>query len=295
MKVLNFGSLNLDYVYQVSHFVNPGETISASNQQLNCGGKGLNQSIALASAGANTYHAGCVGIGGQMLIEMLQNSGVDVSFVKEVDMIQGNAMIQVDQTGQNCIIIYGGSNRAITPEMIDEVLDNFDAGDYLVLQNEVSCVREMVEKGYERGMKIVLNPSPFDDSMKEIDYNKVTWLLVNEIEAEQLSGYKDPVKVWDYMHQQYPKLNMVVTLGSEGSMCFTSDKVVSQQAYKVKAVDTTGAGDTFTGYFIASLIEGCDLEVCMKNAAIASAISVSRAGAAVSIPKRDEVLNESMY
>lgn len=289
MKILNFGSLNLDYVYQVEHFVRPGETLSAVSQQVNCGGKGLNQSIALAKAGASVYHAGCIGIGGERLARELQENGVDISCLASVDSIQGNAMIQVDKRGENCILLFGGSNQEITPDMVSQVMSRFTAGDYLVLQNEVSCLKEMVEEAGKKGMKVVLNPSPFEASLLELDFRAITWLLVNEIEAEQISGEKDPEAAWYLLHEKYPTLSMVVTLGKEGAICYTPESRVVQDAYPSRAVDTTAAGDTFTGYFLTTLTEGMELKECMRRASMAASISVSRPGAAISIPLRQEV------
>lgn len=289
MKILNFGSLNLDYVYQVDHFVQPGETLNALSQQVNCGGKGLNQSIALAKAGAKVYHAGCIGIGGEPLAQALAENGVDISCLVTVDEIQGNAVIQVDRKGENCILLYGGSNRAITPEMVKRVIGQFASGDYLVLQNEVSCLAEMVAEAKEKGMKVVLNPSPFEDSLLDLDFHGISWLLVNEVEAEQISGEKDPDAAWQLLHEKYPALHVVVTLGKEGAICYTPECRIEQKAYSSSVVDTTAAGDTFTGYFLTTLTEGMELKDCMKRASMAASISVSRAGAAVSIPRRQEV------
>lgn len=289
MKILNFGSLNLDYVYQVERFVQPGETLSALSQCVNCGGKGLNQSIALAKAGANVYHAGCIGVGGERLKRELSESGVDVSCLCAVDEIQGNAVIQVDRKGENCILLFGGSNRAITSEMVRRVMAGFEPGDYLVLQNEVSCLSQMVAEARSRGMRVVLNPSPFEDSLRNLDFNAINWLLVNEVEAEQISGHGNPDAAWQQLHERYPALSMVVTLGREGAVCYTPDCRVEQKAYPAAAVDTTAAGDTFTGYFLTALTESMDLEECMRRASMAASISVSRSGAAVSIPGRQEV------
>lgn len=289
MKVLNFGSLNLDYVYQVEHFVAPGETLSAASQQVNCGGKGLNQSIALARAGAKVFHAGCLGRGGEMLKEMLTINGVDTAYLKAVDEIQGNAVIQVNAAAENCILLFGGSNQCITQEQITETMQHFEAGDCLVLQNEVNGIKNIVEQAYNCEMKVVLNPSPYDERLMCVDFSKLTWLIVNEVEAEQISGSKDPDEFWRIMHGRYPALSVVITLGSEGSVCYTGDEKIRQSAYHVKAVDTTAAGDTFTGYFIAGIMEGLSVKQCMERATAASAISVTRAGAASSIPKRAEV------
>ena len=293
MKILNFGSLNLDYVYQVDHFVQPGETLSAASQTVNPGGKGLNQSVALAKAGAEVYHAGCLGQGGENLGRLLRGSGVNTDYLIPTDELQGNAIIQVVPTGENCILLFGGSNQCITAGQMDETFSVFAKGDYLVLQNEVNSLPLLVEKAYERGMKIVLNPSPFNKKLAEVDFGKLSWLLVNEVEAGQISGSEKAEEAWSVLHEKYPKLSVLITLGSAGSIAFQvtdgEAETVRQEAFPVKAVDTTAAGDTFTGYFIAALLEGRPLQECMRRASMASAIGVTRPGAAGSIPARDEV------
>lgn len=289
MRVLNFGSLNLDYVYNVHHFVQPGETLRARNQTIHCGGKGLNQSIALARAGARVFHAGCIGTGGDILKQELIKENVDTSYLLEVDIIQGNAVIQVDKEGENCILLYGGSNRSILAPQVDQVLAGFHAGEYLLLQNEINCLSEIVARASKVGMRVAFNPSPFEENLKELDYGSISWLLVNEVEVEQLTGEKEPSAAWSILHERYPSLNVLITLGSKGAVCCTPEKVISQSPYKINAVDTTAAGDTFTGYFLASLMEGKPLKSCLERAAVASAISVSRTGASSSIPEAAEV------
>lgn len=293
MKVLNFGSLNLDYVYQVDHFVAPGETLSSTAQVVNPGGKGLNQSIALARAGAETCHAGCVGAGGEGLRSLLAENGVDTAFLRPVEELQGNAVIQVVPSGENCILLFGGSNQCVTGAQIDETLGAFRPGDYLVLQNEMNELPRMVDRAYERGLRIVLNPSPFDEKLKAVDFAKLTWLLMNEVEAGQLSGSEDPEQAWALLHGKYAGLSVLITLGKEGSVAYrvteNGVETARQAAFPVQAVDTTAAGDTYTGYFIGGLMEGLPLAECMRRASMASAISVTRPGAAPSIPTRDEV------
>ncbi len=293
MRALNFGSLNLDYVYQVAHFVQPGETLAAASRAVKLGGKGLNQSIALVRAGASTAHAGCVGSGGESLRKLLDDSGVDTSCLLPVDEMQGHTVIQVNSQGENCILLYGGSNRCITAEQVKSTMAQCSAGDYLVLQNEINLLPMIIEEGARQGMNIVLNPSPYNDALRDVDYSKLTWLLVNEIEAEQITGESDPDKAWDVLHARYPRLSVLITLGSRGSVVHrvTEDGVetLRQLAERVKAVDTTAAGDTFTGYFIAGLMENMPLQTCMQRATHASAISVTRPGAADSIPLRSEV------
>jgi len=289
MKVLNFGSLNLDYVYQVEHFVQPGETLSAVSQSLNPGGKGLNQSIALAKAGAEVCHAGCLGRGGESLGALLRENGVNIEYLLPVDALQGNTVIQVNAAGENCILLYGGSNQCVTEEQVRHTLSHFAPGDWLVLQNEINQLPLIVDTAYEHGMKIALNPSPYNRKLAEVDFGKLNWLLANEVEAEQLSGSSQPADAWRLLHMRCPGLSLLVTLGSEGSIAFTAAETVRQAAFPAAAADTTAAGDTYTGYFIAGLLEGHSLAECMRQASMAASISVTRIGAAESIPARTEV------
>ena len=293
MKILNFGSLNLDYVYRVEHFVGPGETLSALSREVKPGGKGLNQSIALARAGAKVFHAGCLGAGGGLLREILERDGVDTSLLQDVEEMQGHTVIQVDPAGENCILLYGGSNRCVTEGQIGRTLSAFGPGDWLVLQNEISLTGKIVDKAYEKGMRMILNPSPYDGRLREVDFGKLSWVMVNEVEAEQMTGSQDPEKAWEIMHRRWPGLSAVITLGSRGSIAFAQGpegtETVRQEAVKVQAVDTTAAGDTFTGYFIAGLAEGKPLRECMEQASLAAAVSVTRPGAADSIPRIREL------
>ena len=293
MKILNFGSLNLDYVYRVDHFAGPGETLSALSREVKPGGKGLNQSIALARAGARVFHAGCLGKGGEMLRELLEKDGVDTSLLRPVEEMQGHTVIQVDPEGENSILLYGGSNRCVTEEQADETLAAFGPGDWLLLQNEINMNGRIVDRAYERGMRIVLNPSPYDERLAEVNFAKLSWVLVNEVEAEQMTGTQDPEKAWEIMHRRWPDLSAVITLGSRGSVAFAREgngtETARQEAVKVQAVDTTAAGDTYTGYFIAGLAAGKPLRECMAQASLAAAVSVTRPGAADSIPRADEL------
>lgn len=293
MRVLNFGSLNLDYVYEVPHFVAPGETLSAVRQSVNPGGKGLNQSVALACAGADVYHAGVLGNGGAMLQDVLEASGVHTDYLVPQDVVQGNAVIQVAPSGENCIILSGGSNQCITDKQVDETVAHFDADDWLILQNEINANARIVEAAHARGMKIVLNPSPYDARLDDVDFAKIDWLLVNEVEAEQMTGFAQPDEAWKVIHEKWPHLSCVFTLGKEGCVAFKAaggavEKRV-QPALPVQAVDTTAAGDTFTGYFVAEIMSGADLSRALQMATTAAAISVTRAGAAASVPTRAEV------
>lgn len=289
MKILNFGSLNLDYVYQVEHILIPGETLSSSDRTIFCGGKGLNQSIALAKAGIAVYHAGMVGEGGEILLETCRENGVDTRFVRKIDGPCGHTVIQVDKDAQNCILLFGGANRSITREFVDEVLAFFEKGDVILLQNEINELGYIIDKASEKGMMIILNPSPYDNALDRCNLSKVSLFLVNEIEGYQITGEKEPEAILAKVRSIYPKAKIVLTLGSEGSVYQDENQIYRQGIYKVKAIDTTAAGDTFTGYFIASILENMSVEEGLKLSAKASAIAVSRPGATASIPLREEV------
>jgi len=291
MKVLNIGSLNIDYVYTVDHMVREGETLASSQLESFCGGKGLNQSIALSRAGVKVYHVGLVGEDGEMLLEACRSNGIDTTYLKQVEGKSGHAIIQVDKDAQNSILLYAGSNRKFTKEYIDEVLKDFQKGDMLLLQNEINLVDYIVELAYQKGLTIVLNPSPYNEYMEQIDMSKISIFLVNEVEAAQIAGADNPNDVLPLMKEKYPDAMVILTLGDKGSIYQYKDEIIKQDAIKVKVVDTTAAGDTFTGYFLAGIIENRPVEEILKESAKAAAMAVSRKGAAVSIPYKNELNN----
>lgn len=293
MKILNFGSLNLDYVYDVDHFVRKGETIASRGMRIFCGGKGLNQSVALSKAGASVYHAGLVGQDGGILRDMLEKAGVHDELVRCLaDIPTGNAIIQRDASGDNCILLYGGANREITPEFARQVLEEFSAGDWMVLQNEISQIPYIVDLAYDKGMTIVLNPSPMDERVLDISLDKIHYFLLNEREARDLTGEQaDTMLLAEKLRKKFPRATVVLTMGEAGSLYIGEEGTVFQKAYQVPVVDTTAAGDTFTGYFVAEISQGKPVQQALDMAARASAIAVSRLGAAPSIPERAEVEN----
>lgn len=290
MRVLNFGSLNIDEVYQVPNIVRPGQTITARQMDTFVGGKGLNQSVALAKAGVPVLHAGAVGEDGEFLLHFLQSHGVDTSLVQHTPGKNGHAVIQVDEEGQNSIFLYSGSNRCITHEDADRILSGFGKGDLLLLQNEISSLDYIIAAAAKKGMTIALNPSPYDEYISACDLSLVRLLLVNEVEGEAISSTSDRSSMAERITERYPQADVVLTLGREGAVYRTGGTSYRHGIFDVPVVDTTAAGDTFTGYFLAGWLDGFAPPELLKHASMASSIAVSRAGAAVSIPTKEEVM-----
>ena len=302
MKILNFGSLNIDYVYSVKHFVRPGETTAASGREVFPGGKGLNQSIALVRAvekkdSIAVYHAGGIGKNeGKFLKQILADAGVHTEFISEYDEPSGHTVIQVDSSGQNCILLYGGTNMLQSCGFIDDVLSHFSSGDYLVLQNEINNVDYIISKAHEKNMCIFFNPSPYDERIRELPLQYVDYFLLNEVEAADMSGVSDlcASSLLAGLAEKFTAAKIVLTLGRKGVVYSDGSKVYSHGIYKVPVVDTTAAGDTFTGYFISCLAQNMPVQETLRLASVASSIAVSRKGAAPSIPGFSEVSASTM-
>lgn len=291
MKILNFGSLNVDYVYRVDHIVRPGETQNTFSRELFAGGKGLNQSIALSRAGLNVCHAGQVSVGneGDLLCDTLRQGGVDPSLIRRIDAPCGHTVIQVDSNGQNSILLFGGANRTVDEQYRLSVFSHFSEGDVLVLQNEVNDTARLIELGHEKGMTVVLNPSPFDTQLEACDWKKVDIIFLNEIEGAQLTGTEKPSEILDWFGNHLPHTTAVLTLGGDGAYCICDGQISYQPIFSVPVVDTTAAGDTFTGFFLRTFLDSGDASAALRMGAKASSITVSRPGAAQSIPDFEQV------
>ena len=297
MKILNFGSINIDYVYSVDHFVKEGETQSTYKRTVFPGGKGLNQSIALSKADAKVYHAGKVGNDdGFFLKDLLKENNVNVDYVKQVESSSGHTIIQVNKQGNNCILLYPGANNLQNEKFIRDVFINFEEGDFLVLQNEINNLNLIIEIAKEKNMVIFLNPSPFDEKIKLLDLKKIDYFLLNEIEASQMCNIdiNDIDILIKELREKYPRAKFVLTLGKDGVIYFDNKSIFKHGIYDVEVVDTTAAGDTFTGFFIASASKNIGIEKSLEIASIASSLSVTKNGAALSIPSLEEVLNSNL-
>lgn len=292
-KVLNIGSINIDYVYRVEHFVRAGETISSSSMKRYPGGKGLNQSIAMAKAGATVYHAGRTGSDAADIVAELRAVAVNTDFVDETATVSGHAIIQVDEQGQNCILLHKGANHELSRSYIDSVLAAFDSGDVLVLQNEINDLAYIMQAAHDKGLWIAFNPSPFATEILDLPLSYINCFFINELEGQALSGEHEADAIIESLMVKYPEAAIVLTRGQDGVIYQNKGEILRHGIYPVAVVDTTAAGDTFTGYFIAGLLAGDLPREALRMASIASSITVSREGAAVSIPYLDEVLHSA--
>lgn len=285
MKILNYGSLNIDMVYRVPHIVRPGETIASRAFRKYAGGKGANQSVAIARAGGLVCHAGQLGGDGQWLKEKLAGFGVDTRFIRIIEGVSGQAVIQVDQQGENAIFLYPGANRQITRNEIDRVLSHFQAGDILLVQNEINNVAYLIQTAHEMKMQICLNPAPMDKRVEKYPLRKINMLILNEVEGGALSGRTRPGSILDWLAKKLPETEIVLTLGKRGAIArVPGQRPIKMPALAVKTVDTTAAGDTFIGYYLAGRTQGEKPVECLARACAAAAICVTRPGAMDSIP-----------
>lgn len=282
--------MNIDYVYHVDHFVRPGETIRVRSRDIVCGGKGLNQAIALAKAGLDVTAAGFLGAEGQILLDILKENNVNTDYIRKLDQPNGHTVIQVDAHGNNNILYYPSTNEMFTEEMIDSWLSLLERDDVLVLQNETNLVPYMIKAAYEKGIRVSFNPSPVSSDISEYPLEKCSWIFINETEGETISGCSDPRDILDWFAQKYHDVCLILTLGETGAWYSYQKERVFSEAFRVKAVDTTAAGDTFTGYFLQAYLSSKDSLQALKQACAASALAVMRSGAAPSIPWMEEVM-----
>jgi ribokinase len=288
-RIFNLGSVNIDHVYQVPHLVRPGETLSSTRYSRGAGGKGFNQSIALARAGAAVSHIGCIGSDGQWLRDQLEADGVDCRPLLQVPEPTGHAIIQVLPGGENAIVLHAGANKAVSPAQIEGALREAEAGDWLLCQNETNEVPLALEMARKKGMKTAYNAAPADPAFPRESLRDVDLLLVNETEACALGNCVSPTESVTRLRAEFPGMEIILTLGAEGAIWSRPDCLEKIPAPVVKAVDTTAAGDTFTGYCLAALMDGQAPALALVMACKAASLSVTRPGAAQSIPWKREV------
>lgn len=290
MKILVFGSYNIDKVYTMPRLPKTGEDIYCTKYEIHVGGKGLNQALALAKAGADVSVAGKVGADGNYLTDYLKDNGIDVSDIDFSGDYTGHTIIQVDPEGQNQMILFGGANQQVTEEYCDKILEKHRDTELILMQYETSCVEYMLKKAHSMGIKTAINPSPYVDKVKELPFECIDSIIVNEYEGCSITGMENPEDALKALYEKI-KGQVILTLGGDGALYYDGSEIIKVPAFNVNAVDTTGAGDTFTGYCYYSLVSGESPENALKTGCAASAIEVTKPGAAETIPDRNEVLN----
>ena len=288
-RLVNLGSLCVDHVYGVPNITAAGETVASRSHAVFPGGKGLNQSLAAARAGAAVTHAGCVGGDGLWLREELANAGVDVSLVREVDTPSGHAVIQVNPEGENAIVIAGGANRVLTAADREAAFAHCGPDDWLLLQNEINDLEAVLAGARAAGCRVAINVAPVDGREQAYDLSHVGLLILNEVEAAALAGVPDPDRALEILCRRYPSCDVVITLGRDGLRQGRGDTRLRLESFSAEAVDETAAGDAFVGYLMAALLEGGTLREALVLGSAAGALAVTRAGAASSIPERAAV------
>lgn len=284
--IINIGSINVDHVYRVPYFVKPGETLSSKSYQRVLGGKGANQSVALARAGEAVKHIGVIGDDHTWIIEELKSSKIDTSSIEVGSVATGHALIQVDDNAENCILLFAGANHELSMDSLSGKLTEVEKGDWVLFQNEMPNLDKMISLVKEKGARIAVNPAPFDGAAKEIDYDLVDLLIVNDLEAEELAKTKCQGDL-SKLAELCPVV--IITRGTQGAICYSANETIEVPSFKVEAVDTTGAGDTFVGYILSSISQELPLKEAMLRASAASALAVTKPGASVAIPTSAEV------
>ncbi|MCU7555566.1 ribokinase [Alteromonas sp. ASW11-19] len=289
MAIINFGSINIDHVYHVDHFVKPGETLASTQYQQLLGGKGANQSIALALAGAEVRHVGSIHEGDAAFKQFLIKKGVDCRGVKCHDTPSGHAIIQVTPSGENAIVLFGGANQTLTADSVRRGLDDTTPSDWVLTQNETSSIAEVLSQAKEKQLKVAFNPAPMSDSVKELPLDCVDLLIVNETEAAAITGESELDSILQAFREHWQHAEVIITLGKAGVIMLRDQETIQVDAFRVEASDTTAAGDTFIGYFLSAYSNKTDARQALTRGCAASAIAVTREGAAQSIPSQQEV------
>jgi ribokinase len=284
--VYNLGSLNVDRVYRVPRIVRAGETLAASSLLEFAGGKGANQSVALARAGAHVVHIGKIGADGLWLRDRLAAEGIDTRTIIVSEAPTGQAIIQVDDRGENSIVLLAGANAKVTPDEIDTALSAAQPGDWLLVQNETSGVALALLRARQKGLHVAFNPAPLDARVADYPLECVDLLCVNETEHEALTNT---------LSAELPAAcELLLSLGADGVLLKSPAGEIRLPACAVQAVDTTAAGDTLLGYYLAGLVQQLSPHDRLSQAIRAAALCVTRPGAMDSIPRLAEVQSATL-
>lgn len=291
------GSLNMDMVVNVPHIPAVGETLLATDIHHYAGGKGANQAVAAARLGAKVSMIGRVGKdkNGELLLKNLRDNNIDVSGMEIDEDMSGTAFINVDPLGDNNIVVYPGANNKITIDQIERHRSIIENSKICILQLEIpyNVVKYVVDLCYEKGVKVIFNPAPALEGIEDELIKKTYILVPNETELAMMSGKIEFImdNIEDLSRKVYSRgcENLIVTLGNKGSLYVKDGCLKYFESKKVKAVDTTAAGDSFVGGLAVGLVEGKSIEESIKFATFVSALAVTKNGAQDSLPNRLEV------
>ncbi len=283
MAIWNLGSINADFVYSVPHIPAPGETLSSTNREMFLGGKGTNMSVAASRGAARVHHIGAVGEDGRWAIQRLMEYGVDTRNIAVLDTETAQAMIMVDPQGENAIVLYPGANAVIPQVTLQAAIAEAETGDWLIIQNETNLQRTAAEMGKKLGLKVAYAAAPFDADRVQAVLPYLDFLILNEVEAKQLE------QATGQTPNDLSVRDIIVTRGADGADWYGPSEMQHFPAIAVDPVDTTGAGDTFTGYVLAGLDRGMPMGQAIGQATKAAALMVTRHGTADVIPDLSEV------
>ena len=290
--IFNLGSINIDYTYLVPYFVRPGETLESDDYNIGLGGKGVNQSLAIARAKGMVSHWGRVSSIDAWVTSELESAGVDVKDIELTPEPSGHAIIQIDALGENAILLFSGANHGFTREKMTALVAQTAPGDTILIQNECNGLDQLILLAVSHGCKVIFNPAPMTSKVSSLPLDQCELLFFNRTEAAALLEMPVDSSAADLLmrcKESLGDVEVVLTLGSEGAWYQRSNETLFQPALKVKAVDTTAAGDTFVGYFLAARPAGLTPSQCLQRAATAAALAVQKFGAASSIPMASEV------
>ncbi len=287
--IFNLGSINIDHVYLTPHIVAPGETLGSREYHHVLGGKGANQSIALARAGARVCHIGALNADHENIVQDLSNEGIQTDGILRSQLATGHAIIQVSDDGENAIVLFAGANHDISPAQLKESLSKANSGDWFLTQNETNDVGQAIKTAKAMGLKVAFNPAPMDDTVADISPMLIDLLIVNEIEAMQLSGTSTIEEAEKFFLSEWDDTEVIVTQGSGGVAHLFSGVRTFVEAVKVEVKDTTAAGDTFVGYYLAQRSQLVSTKDALKTACKAAGLTVTRLGASSAIPTQSEV------
>lgn len=284
MTIYNLGSINIDHIYRLEHLPRAGETLASGGYSLGLGGKGANQSVAAARAGAQVVHIGAMSHQDDWVIDTLKSAGVETAAIARLpETATGHAIILVEESGENSIILHGGANRALDPAAIAAAMSSIRPTDSLLIQNETSLQVLAATRAFTSGARVIYSAAPFAIEALQAVLSHVSIIALNTIEARDL---------FEHFGSDLPVDGLLITHGADGAEYrdLKSGESYFQKSFAVRAVDTTGAGDCFAGWFAAGLDRDEDIATALRHAAAAAALQVTRQGAGSAMPNRSEVM-----